>query len=306
MRQLGSRQGAIMSDAGHSVTQGVCWHCFDSLEAYEAELAQNRATWEARSSWSETLQATEKTAGEYAGYCGVCQRPSTFTYSPDTDEVNVREALVCSNCQLNARQRAVWTWMQDTFPKNRRWALYLTEQATRFYQASKQHWPGVRGSEYFPLSASERLSTYIHHLLGQHEVLRWEDVCHLSLKNRSLHGLVCLEVLEHVPYYEAALAEFARVLKPNGQLIITVPFLDRTQETLVRARLTDQGEIEHLCPPEYHGDPVDGQGILAYYHFGWDLLDRLRELGFSKAQWCIPWAPAMGLFSRLWTLVAVR
>ncbi len=295
-----------MSDAGQGVIQGVCWHRFDSLDAYETELRLNEGLWRARSLWSESLQTTQKQLGDFPGHCGVCQRPSVFTYSPETEEVNVREALVCAGCQLNARQRAVWAWMQHAFPTNRRWALYLTEQATRFYQASKQHWPGTRGSEYFPVSAFERLSAYVTHLLGEHEVLRWEDVCRLSLKDQSIDGLVCLEILEHVPDYEAAVAEFLRVLKPGGQLIITVPFLDRTHETLVRARLNEQGEIEHLCPPEYHGDPVDGEGILAYYHFGWDLLDRLREVGFSQAQWCVPWAPSMGLFSRLWTLVAVR
>lgn len=295
-----------MSDAGQGVIQGVCWHRFDSLEAYETELRSNEALWRTRSSWSDSLQVTQKDRGGYPGHCGVCQAPSVFTYSPETHEVNVREALVCRECQLNARQRAVWAWMQHNFPTDRRWALYLTEQATRFYQASKQRWPGARGSEYFPMPAFERLNTYITHLLGEHEVLRWEDICRLSLKDQSVDGLVCLEVLEHVPDYPVALAEFARVLKPGGQLIITVPFLDGSYDTLIRARVTEQGAIEHICPPEYHGDPVDGEGILAYYHFGWDLLDRLREVGFSKAQWCSPWAPSMGLFSRLWTLVAVR
>lgn len=293
-------------NAREHLTDVTDWLRFDSLEDHRQHRRDHESLWGMRALWSETLHQTLSSPGQVSGRCGACEAMSLFCYEADTEGINTREALVCSHCQLNARQRAVWAAMQATFPTDRRWAIYLTEQASHFYKAAKHRWPGIKGSEYFPKSGFERLSWYVKHLMGQHEILRWEDVCRLSLKNRSVDGIVCLEVLEHVPNYQDALREFARVIKPDGQLMITVPFLDDSEHTLVRARITESGQIEHLCEPEYHGDPVDGQGILAYYHFGWDLLDTLKSVGFSKAQWCLPWSPAMGLYDRLWTLIATR
>ena len=41
----------------------------------------------------------------------------------------------------------------------------------------------------------------------------------------SIDVLVCLEVLEHIRDHRAALREFARILKPDGTLILSMPFL---------------------------------------------------------------------------------
>jgi ubiquinone/menaquinone biosynthesis C-methylase UbiE len=52
-------------------------------------------------------------------------------------------------------------------------------------------------------------------VLGDIEAMPFED--------RSFSTVVCTEVLEHVPYPDKALAEMARVLKPGGLLIGSVP-----------------------------------------------------------------------------------
>jgi len=51
------------------------------------------------------------------------------------------------------------------------------------------------------------------------------DVTCMSFRDKSLDGVICSEVLEHVPNYQAALDEFARVLRPGGKLLITSPFV---------------------------------------------------------------------------------
>jgi ubiquinone/menaquinone biosynthesis C-methylase UbiE len=40
----------------------------------------------------------------------------------------------------------------------------------------------------------------------------------------SFDAVVCLEVLEHLPDYRKALDEIARVLRPNGRLIASIPY----------------------------------------------------------------------------------
>lgn len=54
------------------------------------------------------------------------------------------------------------------------------------------------------------------------QALRY-DGAHLPLADASLDLVLSFEVLEHVPKEEAALREIMRVLKPGGELIISVP-----------------------------------------------------------------------------------
>jgi len=51
------------------------------------------------------------------------------------------------------------------------------------------------------------------------------DAAWLPLLNASVDAVVCLEVLEHVSYPQAALAELARVLKPGGTMFFSMPFM---------------------------------------------------------------------------------
>jgi SAM-dependent methyltransferase len=112
------------------------------------------------------------------------------------------------------------------------------------------------------------------------------------------------EVLEHVPDHLRALQEFRRVLRPGGHLVLTVPFAWDRDRSLLRARLTADGDVEHLMEPEYHGDPMSDDGVLAFHSFGWDLLDDVRAAGFDDVCWALCWRPARLLLADLWVLIA--
>jgi ubiquinone/menaquinone biosynthesis C-methylase UbiE len=62
----------------------------------------------------------------------------------------------------------------------------------------------------------------IQQRLPQHQVVLG-DIEAMPFEDASFSTVVCTEVLEHVPYPETALAEMARVLKPGGVLIGSVP-----------------------------------------------------------------------------------
>ena len=49
------------------------------------------------------------------------------------------------------------------------------------------------------------------------------DATALRYEDNSFDAVICSEVLEHLPDYDAALAEVRRVLKPDGKLCISVP-----------------------------------------------------------------------------------
>lgn len=54
------------------------------------------------------------------------------------------------------------------------------------------------------------------------------DIIDIPEPDRSFDAILCTEVFEHIPNPVLALEEFARLLKPNGQVIITAPFCSLT------------------------------------------------------------------------------
>jgi SAM-dependent methyltransferase len=51
------------------------------------------------------------------------------------------------------------------------------------------------------------------------------DASRLALADACVDAVLCMEVLEHVHDHVAALEEFARVLKPGGTLLLSMPFM---------------------------------------------------------------------------------
>jgi len=53
--------------------------------------------------------------------------------------------------------------------------------------------------------------------------LQQADATRLPFADASIDKIICSEVLEHIHDYQSVLKEIARVLKPGGQLAVTVP-----------------------------------------------------------------------------------
>jgi SAM-dependent methyltransferase len=279
---------------------------FATKAEYDQCLREREALFEGRWLWGQRLRAATGNSGIFPGWCGLCERPSEFAYPAGYDgQVDLREEMRCEYCGLSARVRVVMRLLQScaTDPKS---VIYATEQATPAFRWLARRYPAAIGSEYFDDEARPRLEAHLEALFGEPVPLRFEDATRLGLNDASIDALVSCDVLEHIPDHRAALAEFARVIRPGGHLILTVPFLDADEDSILRARLGPGGAIEHLVEPEYHGDPVSPDGVLAFHSFGWDLLAAVRKAGFWNAHWCLPWDPAQGIFSGSWTLHARR
>ena len=125
---------------------------------------------------------------------------------------------------------------------------------------------------------------------GLKDGIRNEDVTSLTFEKECFDAVCTCDVLEYAFDYKKALLEFARALKPSGWLILSAPF-QHNSDTLIRARLREDGSVEHLMPPEYHGDPLSSQGCLCVYRYGWDIL---QEAGFSWAGCISYWSEEYG------------
>lgn len=227
------------------------------------------------------------------GQCGLCDKPVVFSADwqhsrtrPDGREIpNWRERLVCP-CGINNRLRASLHFMKSNCGLTPDSSVYLTEQATPFYDLVKGRAPHTVGSEFLGDGTAPGATN------GRG--LRNEDMTRLSFRDGQFEIAGSFDVLEHVPDYRSALKELCRVLSPGGSLVLTAPFRLDLAQTLARARIQADGSIEHLHPPEYHGDPLNPDGVLCYYHFGWDLLDDMRNAGFAQAFCHLYWSWELG------------
>jgi SAM-dependent methyltransferase len=188
--------------------------------------------------------------------------------------VNWRESVACPLTFFNNRMRAAFHLFDLELGPYPDIKLYVTEQVTPIFVYFKKHFSATVGSEYLgdkiPLGAVDENG------------VRNEDLCALTFPDNSFDSMITLDVLEHIPDFERAFKECARVLTDKGKMIWSVPFVADSPKNLIRARLVN-GEIIHAAPPEYHGDPLSAKGVLCFQHFGWEMLDQMLEAGFRDA-----------------------
>jgi Methyltransferase domain len=267
------------------------WHLtFTSFAECQELLAANAEIFRERRLMERHLeeQLGERQKDAFAGFCWVCSRPRRFVYDrkySDGIHVNWRERLECPACRLNNRLRLSVQVIERV--ASRPEAIYLTEQVTPLATCLAGRYRNLAMSEYL----GDALASGSTNRRG----VRHEDVTALSFGDQSFDHVLSFDVLEHVPNYRQALAEFRRVLRDDGNLLLSVPFALLSEGNIVRARIAPDGSVDHLLPPEYHGDPVDPRGgILCYYHFGWELLENLKEVGFRSARIDAYWSEEYG------------
>lgn len=220
------------------------------------------------------------------GFCFCCKNSRDFeTPRQPGLTPNWREGLICPTCFMNSRMRSAVHLLEASLKPSKNARIYLTEQVTTLFRHIAAKYPASVGSE------------YLRDGTGRGQVnargIRHEDLTALSFEPGSMDAVVSLEVCEHIPDFSQAFAECARVLRPGGQFVLSVPF-HRGPKHLTRARITPNGEIEHLEEPEYHGDPIDPAGCLCFHHFGWDILDHLKNAGFRTAKAVVIWSEELG------------
>ena len=229
-----------------------------------------------------------------AGQCGVCRKQTQFLIDyhyafemPDGSRYpNLRERLECQHCHLNTRMRGAMQFLADQAYAKTDSAIYITEQASPMFKALHARYSNVTGSEFL------RDGT----LSGEtnEKGLRHEDATALTFQDEAFDYILSFDVVEHIPDYMAALREMKRCLRVGGSLIMTVPFSLTSTAHIERACIVD-GQIQHLMPPEYHGDILDPNGALCFRHYGWKLCEDLKESGFRDAALYFYWSLELGL-----------
>jgi 2-polyprenyl-3-methyl-5-hydroxy-6-metoxy-1,4-benzoquinol methylase len=100
------------------------------------------------------------------------------------------------------------------------------------------------------LDISREAVTYARRLAAHKQVGERADfgtgnVTHLPYPDQSLHLIIASEIIEHMPEPELVVGEIARVLKPGGQLILTMPIESHTPGHI--HTLSNQEDLRFLC-----------------------------------------------------------
>jgi SAM-dependent methyltransferase len=105
------------------------------------------------------------------------------------------------------------------------------------------------------------------------------DLQSLPFDNETFDYVISSEVFEHVMDPLKGFTEVNRVLKKGGYHIFTIPF-NPNSKTIKRV-VSQNGKIQYILPKAYHRDPLSISGSLVVTEFGYDLIDRLKEIGFD-------------------------
>ncbi|MCC6006119.1 MAG: methyltransferase domain-containing protein [Rhodobacteraceae bacterium] len=197
-----------------------------------------------------------------AGQCPVCGAQEGFV----SDGGGHRDGLLCCACGSLPRERAFLRALELLCPGWRGLDLHECAPAGRaLSRRLAAECPGYVPSQLF--RDIPRGST----AAGP----RCEDLEALTFPDASLDLHCHLDVMEHVNRPDRAMAEMARTLRPGGLVLFTTPVHAHLATSRRRAILFPDG-VEHLAPPEIHGNPVDPAGALVTFHYGQDLPDLIR------------------------------
>ncbi|MCB9898885.1 MAG: class I SAM-dependent methyltransferase [Planctomycetes bacterium] len=152
------------------------------------------------------------------------------------------------------------------------------------------------GLEYPPVvfgNLNPDLWNYIHVVHGIIDV--FGDGQELAVRSGSCDTVLSLEVLEHLPEPERCVAEMARVLKPGGRLLMTVPFVQPLHQLPFDFRrytprglgdlLERHGLVVELLEPRGNVASATGAVLSQYFLRHWAGKERRHDGSVTMSRW---------------------
>ena len=246
------------------------------------------------------------------GFCNVCGQSTRFFFQ---DPALYRESLTCEHCRTTSRYRSIARGLLEAIKETtgveaealallprtgpgRRIRVYDTQPPFHYEPCAYPLPKYLQACDWIDLS----LSCYKPGLpLGSSvgNGITNQNLEKLTYPDRHFDIVVTSDVMEHVRLDDRAHDEIARVLKPGGIYLFTVPHNREWELNLIRARVDDPERPEtdvHVLEPEYHGDAnaEKGGGVLAYRAYGRELDRQLAVRGLQLSYTKVD-VPALGI-----------
>jgi SAM-dependent methyltransferase len=196
------------------------------------------------------------TGKTHRGYCTICQRKVLFI----KEGIWLRDKYFCSRCHSIPRQRALIYFLEKLIPNWRNLKI-------------KEFSPHGPTSDKFTKECNDYTRSHFSADISSGTIKngrRYENLEKTSFPDNSFDIVITQDVFEHVLCPDKAFKEVARILKPNGVHIFSIPYYF-WKDTLIRA-IKKNGKITPLIKPEYHGDPAIGEGTIVAREWGRDLV----------------------------------
>lgn len=200
-----------------------------------------------------------------SGYCVICEQETVFTENLPTW---LRDGYLCNRCGTKPRNRALVNALNRFSPE---W------KEQKLHESS----PGGVLSDFLSKSCKNYSASHYYEDVPRGKYkdgYRSEDLTSLTFKDEEFDIFVTSDVFEHVLEPKKAFKEIARVLKPGGMHIFTMPWYPELKHSVQRAKKTQTG-VKHLLEPMYHGNPIDSEGSLVTYDWGLDFCDIIYKSG---------------------------
>ena len=204
------------------------------------------------------------------GQCEICAGRTVFALRGAW----IRGDLLCVRCASRPRNRALMAVLNEHFAGWRGARIHECSPSGPLLAKFRRECPGYIGSHFYPKRP----------LGSQQGDFVCQDLERLTFEDAAFDLVITQDVLEHILEPEAAFREIARTLKPGGAHVFTVPWY-YWQATVRRARRAADGNVEHLLPPDYHGNPIEPKGrSLVVSEWGRDLLEVIDGCSGVKTQ----------------------
>lgn len=199
------------------------------------------------------------------GRCPTCRKDVRFVATNPW----FRDYLLCPNCGSKPRERALMTALEMFFPD---WPDKVIHESSPINRGASLRL-GQQCKHYIPSQLFPDI------MLGlEKNGMRCENLERLTFADASVDLHITQDVLEHVLDPARVFREIARTLKPGGAHVFTVPLVNKHKPSQIRARLGEDGQLIHLQPPVYHGNPVSSDGSLVTVDWGYDICEYIFDV----------------------------
>jgi SAM-dependent methyltransferase len=204
---------------------------------------------------------------KFDGWCPICDQQTQFVSKHSW----FRDHLLCSQCGSIPRERALMKVIKEFYPDYKTLTIHESSPCGRgVSELLRNECQKYSYSHYFPNVALGKTDPTTQS--------RCENLEKLTFEDDTFDLIITQDVMEHVFNPAAAFSEIARVLKPGVAHIFTVPIMNKVRPTERRASLLPSGEIEYHFEPEYHGNPIDANGSLVTFYWGYDIASYIQQV----------------------------
>lgn len=196
------------------------------------------------------------------GYCVICEKETVFTEHNEW----LRDSYFCNRCRSIPRQRALIDTINTFAPNWRRSTIHESSPCGSSSDYIKNNCKNYTESQFFK---NIEHGTFLHGT-------RCENLECMTFDDETFDIFITQDVFEHVLNPNLAFSEIARVLKPGGMHIFTMPWYPNLTESVQRAKQNGDS-IDFIEPPIYHGNPIDLSGSLVTYDWGLDFCDYIYK-----------------------------